>query len=180
MQSGLLIHCPHLGSPFLCTCGYLQRQVHITPRSLFHLLPLHILPYFGYFGLFSYTSWGLTHTPNNNTCEFSINMWCPVHIFASCMAVKQVLVRTSLWDVQCFTTGCTVLHHVMYDTSIALKYQNSSVVLDILVWIASLIWILATKIHIDYKYRTKHLSLQGWTNIEFKQFHIFLHTLNGL
>ena len=38
--------------------------------------------------------------------------------FAPCTAVTQVLVRTSLWDVQCFTTRCTVLHQVMYGTSL--------------------------------------------------------------
>ena len=72
MQLGSLIHCPRLPITFSCTCGYLQ-QVHIPLSSLFHLIPSHFPPYFGYFGLFSYTSEGLTHAPNNNTCQFSIN-----------------------------------------------------------------------------------------------------------
>ena len=33
-------------------------------------------PYFCYSGLFSYTSGGLTHEPNDNTCQFSITTWC--------------------------------------------------------------------------------------------------------
>ena len=60
MQSGPLIHCPRLPIPFSCTCGYLQWQVHIPLRSLFPLIPSHFPPYFGYFGLFSYTSEGHT------------------------------------------------------------------------------------------------------------------------
>ena len=34
--------------------------------------PLTPSPYFGYFGLFSYTSGGLAHATNNNTCQFVI------------------------------------------------------------------------------------------------------------
>ena len=37
--------------------------------------------------LFSYTSRGLTHAPNNNTCQFSINTRCSVPV-TSCTAVN--------------------------------------------------------------------------------------------
>ena len=84
----LLVIVPHCIGGYPCSRVHLS-TVHFDPinshvhvyicssRSISLLPPCSLLsltpsPYFGYFGLFNYTSGGLTHAPNNSTCQFSI------------------------------------------------------------------------------------------------------------